>query len=124
GGALGRVGSTTAVAEMAEAGGLVARSGGLAAGGTARLAGAATEAGIITAGQIKLQGGDARDAFLANLLSTIGANAILGTLTRDLAVARSIEMRTAGHWATRAGKLVLKESVTISAHTVMNVAIG
>jgi hypothetical protein len=124
GGALGRVGSTAAVAELAESGGMLARAGSLAAGGAARLAGAATEAGIITAGQTKLQGGNANDAFFANLLSTIGANAILGTLTRDLAVARGIEMRTAGHWAKRAGKLVLEETVTISAHTVMNVAIG
>jgi hypothetical protein len=122
--ALGRVGSTAAVAEIAEGGGMLARAGGIAARSGVRLAGAATEAGITTAAQIKLQGGKADEAFFANLLSTIGANAILGTLTKDLAVARSIEMRTAGHWAKRAGKVVLKETVAISAHTIMNVAIG
>lgn len=124
GSALTRVGSTTVIAEIAEGGGLLARAGSLAARGTAHLAGATTEAGIITAAQVKMQGGSAGDAFFTNLLSTIGANAIMGTLSKDLALVRSIEMRTAGHWAKRAGKFVLKETVAVSAHTIMNVALG
>jgi len=122
--ALTRVGSTAAIAEIAEGGGMLARAGSLAARGGAHLAGAATEAGIITVAQVKMQGGSAGDAFFANLLQTIGANAIMGTLTKDLAVTRSIEMRTAGHWTKRAGKLLLKETVAVSAHTIMNVALG
>jgi hypothetical protein len=124
GSALTRVGSTAAIAEIAEGGGMLARAGSLAARGAAHLAGPATEAGIITAAQVKLQGGSAGDAFFTNLLSTIGANAIMGTLSKDLALVRSIEMRTAQHWTQRAGKLVLKETVAISAHTIMNVALG
>ena len=123
---LGRVGAATAVAEMAETGGMLARAGSVAARGGAQVLGAATEAAINTAAQIKLQGGAADEAFFANLLSTIGGNAIVGTLAKDLAVARSIEMRTAGMWAKvgRGGKFILKEAIAVSAHTVMNVAIG
>ncbi len=121
---LTRVGSTAAIAQIAETGGTLARAGSLAARGAAHLAGAATEAGIITVAQVKMQGGSAGDAFFTNLLSTIGANAIAGSLAKDLALVRSIEMRTAQHWTRRAGKLVLKEAVAVSAHTIMNVALG
>ncbi|HWO20780.1 MAG TPA: hypothetical protein VNO30_18565 [Kofleriaceae bacterium] len=122
--ALTRVGSTAAIAQIAETGGTLARAGSLAARGAAHLAGAATEASIITVAQVRMQGGSADDAFFSNLLSTIGANAIMSSLSKDLALVRSIEMRTAQHWTKRAGKLVLKETVAVSAHTIMNVALG
>lgn len=119
-------GSTQAIGELASGGGMLARAGSLAARGAAGLVGAGVEAGINTAGQIALAGGKPGEAFFTNLLATIGANAIVGQITRDLAVARSIEGKTAGLWAKvgRAGKVVLAETATVTAHTVMSVAIG
>lgn len=121
--ALVRVGSAEAVAEIAESGSVLARAGGIAGRAGARVLGAAADAGINAAGQVKIQGGEMGETFLTNLLSTIGSNAIFSTLSKDLEIARTVEMRTSNLWA-RAGKFVLKEAVTVSAHTVINVAVG
>jgi len=118
-----RAGATEAVAGMAGAAGFVAR-GAVRAGPF--VAGAATEATLVTAGQTAIQGGNVKEAFLTNLLTTMGSNAIIGRISKDLDFAKTLEKQTAGIWAKagRGGKFVLKETASLTAHTIMNVALG
>ncbi|HEU0036411.1 MAG TPA: DUF4157 domain-containing protein [Kofleriaceae bacterium] len=92
----------------------------------AQTAGLVTEAGVNAAGQVAVQGGSFKDAFLENMVMSAANVVVLGPLGKATAKTAALEERAAGMWRRvgRGGLVVLKEGAAITAHTIWGAAIG
>jgi len=116
------------------AGGMLMSSGGVAAmedlsmGAQmiARGSGLVTETAVTSVGQTAIFGDKLSDAFLENMLMSLGSAGILKAIGHQAEMLVQVERASEGLWAKAgvAGKLVLKEGAAITGHTIMGAALG
>ena len=123
------VAGTVGAAEAVEGVGLVARGLRFVGANAGRIGGAAnlaTDVAVNSVGQVAMQGGRLDQVALDNALMTIASSVILGKLKvgERLELAKQVERETKALWSrrSRAAAFVLDESVTVSAHVVINIA--
>jgi Domain of unknown function (DUF4157) len=84
-----------------------------------------TEASVNAVGQHEVMGTPLGDSFVENMIQSVGGMAILGSLEREASAVARVEEATNSIWK-RMGKLgvVLRETATITGHTIMGAALG
>ncbi|HEU4731155.1 MAG TPA: hypothetical protein VFT22_24850 [Kofleriaceae bacterium] len=88
--------------------------------------GLATDTAVTSVGQRAIFGGKLGDAFLENMLMSVGSAGILKAISHQAETLAQVERASGSLWAKAgaAGKLVLKESAAITGHTIMGAALG
>ena len=92
----------------------------------ARGSGLVTETAVTSVGQTAIFGDKLSDAFLENMLMSLGSAGILKAIGHQAETLAQVERASEGLWAKAgaAGKLVLKEGAAITGHTIMGAALG